>query len=152
MIKNAELLTERLKGVKVGDKELSLDLLKDILSKEDPIEIQAAPVHIFDDSGLQSFKERIVKEGKTPVYIEGKEAGAEMLLKAIKNVTGTELITQAKKNDKGEIDFESTAKIVNDAMEKAKGIEPNNKIKELTISLENLQRQVQLKESEVSAW
>lgn len=152
MIKNSEVLTERLKGVKIGDKDLTIDLLKDILSKEDSVELQAAPAHIFDDAGLQSFKERITKDAKTPVYIEGKEAGTEMLLKAIKNITGTELITQAKKNERGEIDFESTAKIVNEAMEKAKGIEPNNKIKELTSSLENLQNQIKTKEAEVTDW
>jgi hypothetical protein len=152
MIKNFELIADRLKGVKIGDKELTLDLLKEALSKEDPYELSAAPAHILMDSELKSLKERVIEENKTPIYIEGKDAGAEMLAKALKRVSSLDIEGKVKKNERGEIDFEATAKALNDAFDKTKGVEPNKKITELSESLANLQRQVEQKDNELKVW
>jgi len=152
MIENFDLIAGRLKGVKIGDKELTLDLLKEALSKEEAYKLEAPTVHVMSDSELSSLKDRVKEENKTGYYIEGKEAGSEMLIKALKRVSSIDLESKVKKNDKGEIDFDATAKALNESFEKTKGVEPNKKIQELTESLTNLQKTVEAKENELKSW
>lgn len=152
MITNFDLLAERLKGVKIGDKEITLDLLKEALSKEDKFEVSVPQAHLLSDSELVSLKEKVKEDNKSGFYVEGKEAGSEMLVKALKKLSNLDFEGKVKKNAQGEIDFEATAKLLNEAFEKSKGIEPNKKINELTESLSNLQKLIEQKEGEIKSW
>ena len=139
MIKNTDVLAERLKGIKVGDKDLTIDMLKDALSKEDQIELTAGNVHILDETALDGLKETMKKQG----YSEGKTAGSEMTIKELKVKAGLEY--DGKDPDK----FIQT---ITEKISKEKGIEPNKKITELTESLENLRKVAESKDGEVKTW
>lgn len=139
MIKNFEILADRLKGVNIGDKEITLDLLKEALSKDESYELVAAQVHIMTDDSLNELKTTVKKSG----YEEGKTAGSEMTIKEMKRKSG---LDYEGKSDEQFI-TELTKKI-----EKDKGVEPNKKISELTESVTNLQNLMKQKEDEVKDW
>ncbi len=139
MIKNFDVLAERLKGVKIGDKEITLDLLKEALSKDEQFEIVASQVHILTDDGLNELKTTVKKSG----YEEGKTAGTEMLIKEMKRKSGLDY--EGKSDD--QFITELTKKI-----EKEKGVEPNKKIQELSESVTKLQTLIEQKDSEVKTW
>ncbi len=139
MIKNFEILADRLKGVKIGDKEITADLLKDVLSKDDPFELVATQMHVMDEAELTGLKSRMKKEG----YEEGRVPHVEMLIKELKQEQGLDFEGKDPKKFVSEL----VKKI-----EREKGIEPNKKIQELTESLTKLQELVQAKDNEVKGW
>jgi hypothetical protein len=139
MIKNFDVLADRLKGVKIGDKDLTVDLLKEALSKDESFEVVAPQAHIMTEEILTELKTTVKKQG----YEEGKTAGSEMTIKEMKRKAGLEF--EGKTDDQFIQEF--TKKI-----EKEKGIEPNKKIQELTESLTKLQTLAEQKEGEVKQW
>jgi SPX domain protein involved in polyphosphate accumulation len=139
MIKNLSELADRLKGIKVGDKDLTIDMLKELMSKQDEVEISIPKVHVLTEEGLTALKETVSKKG----YGEGKDAGEEMLIKDMKKKLGLEYDGK----DADQFITEFTKKI-----EKEKGIEPNKKISELSESLSNLQKSMQAKDQEIESW
>lgn len=126
MIKNFDKLAERLAGIKINGKDITQESLKEAFEKETELEI--TPVHIFSDAQLTELKENTKREG----YGEGKIAGSEMYAKDLKKLAGIEG-TEGKTHD---VVFKNiSAKLAADL-----NIEPNKKAKELTDSLEQLQK------------
>ena len=141
MIKNFNALAERLKGVKVGDKDLTSELLKDIISKEEEIELIIPKINIYTDEQIEGMKTSVREEQKTQSYTEGKDAGREMFIKELKKKAGIEG-TEGKTVDTV---YKHLYDKLNDDLNK----EPNEKITELTQSVANLQKTIESKNGEI---
>lgn len=139
MIKNNGLLAERLKGLKVGDKDLTVDSLRDLLTSNDEFELQGSKAHLLDDSQLEELKSNVKKEGRS----EWEELGGKRTIQFLKAQAGLDY----EGGDSKKFLEEITKKI-----EKEKGVEPNKKIQELSESLGNLQKSIQEKEQETGSW
>lgn len=138
MIKNKEVLAERLKGIKVNGEDITLEKLSAYLTDDKTeVELAAEPLHILDDTKLNELKTTLKKDG----YEEGKTAGSEMTVKELKKKWGIE------KEGKS---IDSLFGYVNEKVLSDAKIEPEKKVKELSDSLANLQQTLQQKESEWS--
>lgn len=138
MIKNREILAERLKGIKVNGEDITLEKLSAYLTDDkSEVELAAEPLHILDDAKLNELKTTLKKDG----YEEGKTAGSEMTVKELKKKWGIE------KDGKS---IDSLFEYVNEKVLSDAKIEPEKKVKELSESLANLQQTLQQKESEWS--
>lgn len=131
MIKNFNLLADRLKGVKVGGEDITpeklLALLKDDKAES---ELTIPKVNMIVDEELETLKESVKKTG----YEEGKQAGSEMFAKELKKKFGIEKDGKSLDTVFGYIH----EKVLADAK-----IEPDKKIKDLSESLERLQKQAE---------
>lgn len=131
MIKNKDELADRLKGIKVGDKDLTIDLLKEVLSKEDEVELTIEKVNVLNNDQLEEIKNNVREEQKTLSYGEGKTAGQEMTIKDLKKMWGIE------KDGKSP---ESLFKYVNDKVATEAKVPVDEKVKELNSSLDSLRK------------
>lgn len=138
MIKNKEILAERLKGIKVNGEDITLEKLSAYLTDDKTeVELAAETLHILDDTKLNELKTTLKKEG----YEDGKTAGSEMTVKELKKKWGIE------KEGKS---IDSLFGYVNEKVLSDAKIEPEKKVKELSNSLATLQQTLQQKESEWS--
>lgn len=138
MIKNKEVLAERLKGIKVNGEDITLEKLSAYLTDDKTeVELAAEPLHILDETRLTELKTTLKKDG----YEEGKTAGSEMTVKELKKKWGIE------KEGKS---IDSLFGYVNEKVLSDAKIEPEKKVKELSESLATLQQTLQQKESEWS--
>ena len=138
MIKNKEVLAERLRGIKVNGEDITLEKLSAYLTDDKTeVELAAEPLHILDETRLNELKTTLKKDG----YEEGKTAGSEMTVKELKKKWGIE------KEGKS---IDSLFGYVNEKVLSDAKIEPEKKVKELSDSLANLQQTLQQKESEWS--
>lgn len=132
-IKNLDVIA-RLIGKDVNE-------LKDIISKQEEIEIEIPQGSFISELDLNSLKTTLKQEG----YKEGKTAGSEMTIKEIKRITGLEF--EGK-------DHETLVKKLQEKVLTEAKIEPEKKVKELSTSLESLQQKYQAditaKEAELS--
>ena len=117
MIKNLNTLADRLKGVTIDGQEISPEKLQEFLTSDKEVELKVNGVHFFNDDELAQLK----KNEKKISYDEGRTAGEEMTIKAIKNLKG--------------LDFEGKTidNLVNAYDSKLKvefGKEPTEKVKE----------------------
>lgn len=137
MIKNKEILAERLKGIKVNGEDITLEKLSAYLTDDKTeVELAAETLHILNDTQLNELKTTVNKTG----YEQGKLVGSEMQMKRLKEITGLE-IEGYKDPEKFMSSFKD--KVLADAK-----IEPEKKVKELSESLATLQQTLQQKESE----
>lgn len=117
MIKNLNALADRLKGITIDGQEISPEKLHEFLTSDKEVELTVNPIHLMNDDEFNVLKENSKKVG----YSEGKSAGEEMTIKAIKNLKG--------------LDFEGKTidNLVNAYDSKLKnefGKEPTEKVKE----------------------
>ena len=125
MIKNINALADRLKGVKVGEEELTPEKLLTIIKDEKEIELTIAPVHLLGETELTELKTTVKKDG----YNEGSKAGSEMFAKELKKAFGLNGDEYPGK------DIETVKTILNNKVLADAKIEPEKKVKELTESL-----------------
>lgn len=136
MVKNFNILADRLKGVKVGEDNLTPEKLIELLKDQKEVELTVSPIHLLDDTQLTELKGTVKKEG----YEEGKLAGSEIFAKELKRKAGIEREGKSLDVIYGYL----TEKFTADAK-----VEPNQKIRELTDSLTNLQKTF---ETEKNQW
>lgn len=103
--------------------------LTDAFSKEDEIEIQLPEGTFIKNDDLEAMKVSIKKKG----YDEGKEAGSEIYAKDLKKHAGIEEGTPGKSH-------QDVYKLISEKILADSKIEPDKKIKELQLSLENVQK------------
>lgn len=127
MIKNIDVLADRLKGVKVGEENLTPEKLIALLKDEKEVELAVTPVHLLDETQLTELKTNIGKEK----YEEGKTAGSEMFAKDLKKKFGIE------KEGKS---LDVVSSYLTEKLQAEASKEPNQKITELTESLSALQK------------
>jgi hypothetical protein len=147
MIKNFNTLADRLKGITLNGKEITADELKTFMSSDEEVEIKVSKVHLLTDSELDDVKGTVSTGAKDKGFVDGMKAGAEQLVKAIRNVKGLEFEGKLKYSPDvsglEKIDFPATAEHVSKYFEEkiladAK-IEPDKTIKELDGKLKKVQ-------------
>jgi hypothetical protein len=117
MIKNLNTLADRLKGVTIDGQEISPEKLQEFLTSDKEVELKVNSVHLMNDDEFNTLKENSKKVG----YSEGKSAGEEMTIKAIKNLKGLEF--EGKTIDNLVNAYDSKLKV-------EFGKEPTEKVKE----------------------
>ena len=130
MIKNFDLLADRLKGIKYDGEDLTPGKLIELHSDENEIDLEFSEGSFLTDSELEDYKERVGKESA--------KTGAKTIV---------EMEVKKYRNDLG-LDFEGKTieNLVNAVKEKTlkeAKIPANQKVEELQSSLEKLQNQYQ---------
>jgi len=141
MIKNLDQLADRLKGIKIGDKELTIDMLKESISSEAEIELDITQINMLNDSKLEEIKETYKKQG----YEEARIPIKEMTMKELKGITGFEI--------EGYKEPKTFINAYKESILKQANIKPNEQIDELKGSLQTLQEtyntDIGLKDAEI---
>jgi len=144
MITNLNELADRLTGIKVDGKELTVDQLKELMTKEDEVSLEIPQVNVFTDDKLNELKETVKKQG----YEDARTPIKEMTMKELKNISGLDI--------EGYKDPNKFLSAYKDSILSEAKVEPNKKINELNASLENLrttmQMEIEKKEQEVSGY
>lgn len=136
MIKNADALQGILKGVKIGEEELTPSKLIDLITAQEEHEITVDEnIHVLSNEQFEHVK----KEAQGAGYKEGKTAGEEMFAKTIKQSLGID----APGKDVETVLTLSKEKILGEAK-----IPEKEKVTSLTKDIETLRQTLQQKESE----
>jgi len=128
MIKNNDDLADRLKGLKVGGEEVSLEKFKELVTSEEEHEVEVSSGNIYTDEQIDSIKTGVKQQG----YSEGKLAGSEMNIKEFKNEHNLEFEGKT---------LDAFYTHVKEATLKAAKIPEQQKVNELTESMGNLRKQ-----------
>jgi len=159
MIKNLDILADRLKGIKVNDKDITVEDLKTFITSEDEVEIKTNKLNLLSDAELEDVKESVRKstegdslKSKNDGYVDGMKSGVEQTVKAFKNTNGLEFEGKIKYAGDGKIDFDETAKHVSTNFKEKilsdSKIEPNKRIKELEESNSKIQKTYEKEKNE----
>jgi|GEM_PF-1590912 len=144
MIKNIDILADRLKGIKVNGKDITAEELKTFISSEDEMELSVPKFNVLSDTELEQVKDTVKEGSKNTGFVDGMKAGAERLVKSFRNAKELDFEGKLKYDNDGKIDFDATAehvssfyddKILSDAK-----VEPDKKIQELQESLKKVQK------------
>lgn len=111
----------------MNGEEIAPEKFIELLKDEKEYEVSIDPIMLLNDTQLNELKANIGKEK----YEEGKVAGSEMTAKEFKRIFGVE------KEGKSP---ETVAKYIQDKILNDAKIEPEKKVKELSESLESLQK------------
>jgi hypothetical protein len=151
MIKNFELLADRLKGITINGKEITAEELLTNISSETEFEISVPKINLMTDDELKTAKTGYFeKEGGTK-FVDGMRSGVEQLVKTFRNKRGLDFEGKIKFDGEGKIDFDATAGLVADNFETkiladAK-IEPDKQIKDLQGKIEKIQSTYDIEKS-----
>ncbi|MBC8321132.1 MAG: hypothetical protein H8E34_10450 [Bacteroidetes bacterium] len=134
------MLKQELKSFLSDTIEVDLEQLKAALTSDEEVEVKFKSGTLLDDAGLTGLKETVKKEG----YNEGKVTGVEMEAKRVKEKFGIDV---EGKN------FDAILSIYEKNILANAKIEPDKKVKDLSASLTNLQKQYEtdlgLKDNEI---
>lgn len=128
MIKNFDVLADRLKGIKFNDEEISPSKLQELLADEKEVELIVEQGSFMTDTDLDAFKERIGRESAKT----GAKTIIEMEVKRFRNDMGLEFEGKT---------IENLINAVKENTLKEAKVPADNRIKELQSSLEKVQGQ-----------
>lgn len=127
MIKNLELLQDRLSGITLEGQEIDSSKLIEIINDEKEHELSADDVTILTDTDLDDLKTRLGKDS----YNDGVVAGEEMATKKIKKHLGVEVEGR---------DFDKIASTIKENLQKEAKQPIDKKVEQLNESLSALQK------------
>lgn len=150
MIKNIEVLAEKLKGIKVGGEDFTPDVFKTAFESDKEVDLVVPEGSFLSDNQIEELKQNIV----TGSMRDGVISGAEQLSKAIKRSTGLDFEGKniIQDRDSG-VNFDASAKDIGKLLAEKISTDlklpQDKKVRELESSLENLQNTV---EKNTSDW
>ena len=140
MIKNLNILAEKLKGIKIGDEDFTPEVFTAALTAEDKeVELKLPEGNFITDAELETYKSKVGNGSMK----DGVIAGAEQLSKALKKATGLDFEGKIVRDGTDNVDFDGTAKIVakhlKDKLAEELKLPSDKKVNELQESLNRLQ-------------
>jgi len=144
MIDNLNILADRLRGIQVNGKDITVEDLKSYISSDEKVEVKSASrINLLTDAEIEEMKSTVGTGSKNQGYVDGMKAGAEQLVKAIRTEEGLEFEGKLKFTDDAKIDFNATAKHIAEPFKRKiltdANIEPEKKISDLEKSLKRVQ-------------
>ena len=139
MIKNIEVLAEKLKGIKVGGEDFTPDIFKTAFESDKEVDLVVPEGSFLTDSEIATLKTNVSNGSMR----DGVISGAEQAVKAIKKTIGLDFEGKIVKDAGGSVNFEATAKQLSgkltDKVSDDLKLPQDKKVKELQGSLETLQ-------------